>query len=207
MPQPAGFIKNISEMKSDESKKKFMLFFALGLGLVFVLYAYLFLKPSVSALADLVPKLRERKVTIKAVEDALPHKEKFYEKRRAQQMELLAYEEKLSREKELPVLLENLSKMARDSNVKILGIEPLTEDKVKQGKTSPEKDIIYQEVPILVSAESGYHELGSFLGNLESDKRYMKVSDMKIQANRSNVKRHKVQFVVCAYTFEGKERR
>lgn len=202
MPRPADLVKNISEMKLDESKKKSMFFYALGLGLVFVLYVYFFLKPSVSTLADLVPKLRERKVAIKAVVDALPHKDKLYEKRRAQQKKLAKYEEKLSRERELPVLLENLSKMARSSNVKILGIKPLVAGEAKQGKTPSGKDAIYQEVPIQVSAESGYHELGLFLGKLESDKRYMKVSDMKIQANRSNAKRHKVQFVVCAYTFK-----
>ncbi|MCQ9207721.1 MAG: type 4a pilus biogenesis protein PilO [Omnitrophica bacterium] len=205
MPRPADFIKNISELKLDESKKKFMLFYALGLGLVFVLYVLFFLKPSISVLADLVPKLRERKVAIRAVVVALPHKEKLYEKRSAQQKKLAKYEEKLSREKDLPVLLESLSKMARSSNVKILGIKPLVTSRAQQKKTSPEKNAVYQEVPILLSAESGYHELGSFLGKLESDKRYMKISDIKIETNRSNARRHRVQFVVYAYTF--KERR
>ena len=102
-------------------------------------------------------------------------------------------------EQEVPKLLEMLSTMARSSNVKIVGITPLA----SKQEESPEK--IYQEIPILISAKSGYHELGRFLSDLESSDRFMKVSDIDIKENKSNVKRHDVELLVVTYVLlEGK---
>lgn len=102
------------------------------------------------------------------------------------------YEKMLPAGKEIPALLENLSEMAKSSNIKIVGITPVGVDEQNKGD-------IYQEVPILISAKSGYHELGTFLSKLENSDRFMKIVDIEIRANRSAPKKHDVEVIVCTY--------
>ncbi len=116
-------------------------------------------------------------------------------KERGQKVE--SYEKKLPAEQEIPALLENLSNMARDSDIKIVGIVPAM-SYFKDDK-SAKKSQIYREIPILITAKSGYHELGHFLNNLENADRFMKVADIDIKANKASPKKHDVELMVCTY--------
>lgn len=104
-----------------------------------------------------------------------------------------SYERMLPAEQEVPGLLENLSLMAKKSGVKIVGITPVS------SKESPSAGQIYHEIPILISAKSGYHELGRFLSDLEGADRFMKVVDIQIKANRTSPKKHDVELLVMTY--------
>lgn len=192
MPKIADALKKIPGIKTDESNKKVTIISVSALAFICLAYILFLLKPTLASLINYALEIRKHKVEIKSLRDDLPFKDRFLKKRHSQEKELAKYEKKLSREKELPLLLESLSKMARNSRVKILGIKP-----------SPGKEgAIYHEVPIRVSAQSGYHEFGAFLSKLENDERYMQVSDLKICANRTGSKRHDIDFVIYAYTFK-----
>ena len=84
--------------------------------------------------------------------------------------------------------------MAKSANTKIVGIMPVTGKEEKA-----EKNQIYKEIPILISAKSGYHELGRFLNSLENSDRFMKVGDMHIRANPATPKKHDVELLVLTY--------
>lgn len=201
MPLPEKILKNMPEFHLDESKRKALLIYG-GVALVaFAAYFYFFLRPTLSELFGLLPKVREFKVEIRAVKNDLVFEGKLKRKLADLEGELATYEKRLSREKEIPLLLENLSKTARSSRVRIIGVTPV--EGVRQTKTAPGKaKEVYQIVPIMVTAQSGYHELGAFINQLENDERYMQVSDIKIKATKGNPKRHDVEFVVYAYTFQ-----
>lgn len=108
------------------------------------------------------------------------------------------YEKMLPAQQEIPALLESLSGMARNSNVKIVGIVPVVgkEGKVKKGR-------IYEEIPILINAKSGYHELGKFLSNMECADRFMKVSDIQIKSSGQSPRKHDVEILVLTYILLG----
>ncbi len=108
-----------------------------------------------------------------------------------------SYEKKLPAEQEIPTLLENLSKMAKDSDIKIVGIVPAMSS-FKDNKPV-RNSLIYREIPILITAKSGYHELGHFLDNLENADRFMKVADISIKANKTSPKKHDVELMICTY--------
>ncbi len=116
-------------------------------------------------------------------------------KERTQKVE--SYEKKLPAEQEIPALLENLSNMVKASDIKIVGIVPAM-PYFKDDK-SAKKSQIYREIPILITAKSGYHELGHFLNSLENADRFMKVVDIDIKANKSSPKKHDVELMVCTY--------
>lgn len=192
-----GFLKNLPELELDAEKKKILALYALGFLVIFVLYFVLLLKPALGALATLIPETRTLKANIKAVNDDLNFEDKLKNKFESVQEKLKEYGNKLSRERELPKLLENLSDTAKSSRVKIVSIAPQTK------KDTDEDDGICQEMPIAITGHSSYHDLGSFINKLENDERYMQISDIKIKANPSNPKRHDIEFVVSAYTFKG----
>ena len=200
-----GLFKNMPELALDKSKKRILLAYAGILLAALAIYFLVFLKPTLAKLSDLVPKAQALRMDIKAVQNELPFEDKLKQKLESLQGELGGYEKKLSREKEIPMLLESLSKMANESRVKILGITPLGKTSGRQGTDVADNERIYQEVPIAISAESGYHALGDFISKLENDERYMQVSDMKITPNKVMPKRHNVEFIVYAYTFKGDE--
>jgi len=189
------------ELKLDKAKKKILLIYASATLVVFIGYFSLFLRPSVAKLTGVIPEIRERKVAIKSVQDDLLYEGMLNKRLKVLQEKLAGYEKRLSREKELPMLLENLSLMAKESRVRILGITPHV-TRLKVQKDTGEEKSVYQEVPIAISAQSGYHELGSFINRLENHQRYMQVSHMKIESGQADPERHEIKFVVYAYTFK-----
>ncbi len=104
------------------------------------------------------------------------------------------YEKMLPAEQEIPKLLEELSDMAKAANVKIVAITPATNKPAAAGKGS-----VYQEIPILISARSGYHELGHFLYNLENCDRFIKIVDIEIRGNKASPNRHDVELLITTY--------
>ncbi len=189
-------MKNLlSGIKDKDSAKKAALFIVLALAVFCDIL--LFLKPQVSNLFEAMQRSRTAASDLEQMQDAVS-KTGLYEKTIASYgQKINRYEKMLPAEKEIPALLEDLSAMARESNIKIVGITPVA---VGAGKDSrPQGASIYQEIPILINAKSGYHELGNFINNLENADRFMKVVDIGIRANRQTPEKHDVELVVMTY--------
>lgn len=92
----------------------------------------------------------------------------------------------------LPALLENLSKLAQGSGVKILTLN--TGEAEEAGQTRR-----YTRVPIRISAIAGTHALGEFLSRLESGQTFFRVVDLKIKAQPPETKRHWVEMTLQVY--------
>jgi len=195
-----NFLKNLPEFELDESKKRALIIYGSIFLAVFLLYFFFFLKPSVGKLFKVWPRVRERRIEIKTTREDLTFDDQLTKKLELLRQKMSDHEKKLSREKEIPMLLENLSKLARGSRVRILSITPV-EKKVKSTPDVAVGESVYQEIPIKIKAESGYHELGTFINRLENDVRYMQVSDIKIKSSDANPKRHDIDFTVYVYTF------
>lgn len=162
--------------------------------LLAILYFYLLLKPQAIRVVSAAVKNGKMKSDLKTMEGEIANIPKYSQEITAYKDKVERYERMLPAEQEIPNLLESLSGMAKSSGVKIVGITPVAvpEDKKQQG-------LIYQEIPILISAKSGYHELGNFLAKLEDADRFMKVGDIEINANRVTPKRHDVELLVLTY--------
>jgi len=199
--QLGDFLKNMPEVKLDDAQKKILLISLGTIAIIILAYFFLLLKPTLGKLMDVAPRVQKLGMEIRAVTNDLEFEERLRAKRASLEDQLKSYANKLSRERELPSLLEDLSSTARTSNVKILGITP--EDKALAKKTQALKESeVYQEHPISVTAQSGYHELGTFINTLENNERFMQMADISITANKTNPKRHDVELVVYAYTFK-----
>jgi len=197
----SDFLKNMPEVKLDEAQKKLLLISLGAMAFILLVYFFLLLRPTLGTLMDIAPRVQKLRMEIKAVQNDLEFEDRLKAKRVSLEDQLKLYANKLSRERELPSLLEDLSRTARTSNIKILGITPQDKALAKISLKAKESEV-YQEHPISVTAESGYHQLGTFVNKLENNERFMRIADINIKANKANPKRHDVEFVVCAYTFK-----
>lgn len=101
-------------------------------------------------------------------------------------------EEQLPEEREIPVILEDIARVANRCGVTLSEFKPL--NPVPSGFTN--------EIPISFKITSGYHQLGRFLTEIASLSRLLKVSKLNLTPYRerdSEVVSLKADFIVSAY--------
>lgn len=187
-----------SEKSKKEQQKIMMLAILLSL-VICALYISLFLRPQAAGLSRSMGQIKKIRADLKAAEANIARVGSFKKSITAYDEKVGRYEKTLPTEQGIPRLLEDLSNMARESNMKIVGIVPVAKEDDRQRART------YQEIPIMISAKSGYHELGRFLAGLENSDRFMKVADIQIKSNRGAPKKHDVELLVSTYVLlEGK---
>lgn len=159
--------------------------------LVIVLYLSLFFRPRIKETFSKLTEVSRLKAKVVNTEREWANIDSL--KKQVSQLDekIDYYEKRLPSEKEKAALLKFLSDSAKELNVRITEIKPIEQDKDKKLEVS-----IYYQVPILLIAECGYHQLGRFLNELERADRLMKISDIKIKA-RGNILN--VQLIVVTY--------
>ncbi len=177
-----------------KNAKQIMIFMALVAMLALVSYFNFILRPQVSWAVGAIRNMSKMAGDLKRSKDTIARIPKFKSDISAYKGQVDSYERMLPAEQEIPTFLENLSGMAKSSGVKIEGVAPVTkkEEKAQTGQ-------VYQEMPILITAKSGYHELGQFLCRLENAERFIKVVDITIRSNKLTPKRHDVELLVLTY--------
>ena len=185
----------LKDLKIDKSKRETMLILIFGYVLFVFFYYQILLKVKISELSLLVPETKRLTEDIKNTAEDLKHEDILKKRYENMEKEISTYENKLPAEREIPLLLEEVSGMAKDSYVKISAINPVTTSQPQEKDASK----VYQRIPILINAKSGYHELGAFINRLEKAKRFMEVSDINIQTEMPNFRRHDVELVVSTY--------
>jgi Tfp pilus assembly protein PilO len=90
----------------------------------------------------------------------------------------------------MPALLENLSKLAQESGVRILSLKP-ADPAAREGD--------YQRIPIKITGTAGAHELGAFLSQLEQNSTFFRVADIRITSNETEAKRHAIELSIETY--------
>ncbi len=184
-------IKNINIKNKNEIIQKIApLLLALA---IFFTYTRLFIIPTFKKWHDLTPKVANLKVEVKSAKDSIDSIETLKNRLNNLKQQMGAYEGRLPQQKEIPVILERLSSMALESGVKITAIEP-----AKANSSSSPKD--YNEVPISLTAKCGYHQLGTFISKLENSPQFMRISNIKISRNPSDVYHHNIDLKISTFT-------
>ena len=106
-------------------------------------------------------------------------------------------EKRLPGQIQISSLLEDFSKVAESSGVKILRVKPLEEpvpvSKQKAANSS------YTEFPILIEARAGYHQLGVFVNKLETMDRFIKIINIDVAGNDRDPRRHDIKMRIITY--------
>lgn len=174
----------------EEREKKMLL--VLGVALLLFGDYWLFIQPVINVFTKKMPEIAETRRL---------HDELKADIRNERELKVQAGQYAERAEKglarfvaaaEVPKLLEGLSGLARQSGVKIISVEP--------GETQRSRAMEpYGRVPIRLSAEAGFHELGRFLAALETSKTFFGIRGLKIQPNGSDLKRQLVELDLFVY--------
>ncbi|MBU1045167.1 MAG: type 4a pilus biogenesis protein PilO [Candidatus Omnitrophica bacterium] len=97
----------------------------------------------------------------------------------------------LPAQKDFPVFLELISKLAKNSDVKIAAIEPQ--------KTTDAQGSFFIKIPVFIDAYCGYHELGKFLNEIEYADKFMRIGNIKI--TKDDPDSDKLQVFIAIYAF------
>ena len=152
-----------------------------------------FVQPVVHIFSDTSPKIGALKEELKGLREDLKNKDAIRKKWEDAKKDLAEKEKYFIAPDETPALLENLSKEALQSGVKIMSLEPFDQAKAKSGKN------IYTPLPIQVKAAAGTHELGAFLARLENGNTLFKVKELKISSNPLNERKHTIELSMEAF--------
>lgn len=106
---------------------------------------------------------------------------------------------KIRSAQEVPLILEDISRIASEFGVKIDQLMPLKEQKVLLAK---QKDVEYYALPIMVQARSPYHDIGRWLAQLENDRVFYGIGNLSIMTNPKDTMRHQVQITLKVAIYE-----
>jgi Tfp pilus assembly protein PilO len=158
---------------------KNVFYVSLGIFILFFLLDYfLIMNPfQIAPLQKLGPQIKTLSEDIKTAQGDIS-KLKEYEKEADRQQSLLEEARMSLRSKEeVPILLQNISVLADDNGVQIDQIMP---DSPSQETLVENKDRIYYQLPIQIEAQSGFHNFGRFLNQLENENTFMKLDAFSV---------------------------
>ena len=167
----------------------------IGFVIVFIFCAdyFLLLQPVLHIFSEVSPKITPLKEELKSLKEDRKNKDAIQKKWEDTKKDLAEKEKFFIAPDETPALLENLSKEALRSGVKITSLEPF--DQVRSGSAKN----VYTSLPIQVKAMAGTHELGTFLARLENGSTLFKVKDLKISSNPLNERKQIIELSMEAF--------
>ena len=186
-------ITNITKLGRE--KNQFLILSVLVIAIILVAYFYFFLKPQISALRKVLPKVGAVNKDIKEVNKQIDSIDEVKARINALKEKVGQYETRLPTKKEISLILNHLSALASKEDIKIIGIKEL--DTIKGEMQEGEQ--AYSGVPIEIDMKSGYHQLGKFISEIESSDRLMKIDDLEIKSTSENLTEHDVKLIISSF--------
>ncbi|MDD4910344.1 MAG: type 4a pilus biogenesis protein PilO [Candidatus Omnitrophica bacterium] len=182
------------------ARKKLILTCAAALAIL-LLDANLALKPQISRLSGVNSNLRKLRSDIINARRDITELEKYKAGPAGSPERSEDLLRKVISEEEIPVLIEEVSKMAEGAGVKILQIRSVKNEQNKPAATTLLSKFF--DIKIIISARSGFHELGKFINKIELFPVFMAVDGISIVHRGSGYPDHDIDMVLLAY-FIGK---
>ncbi len=162
--------------------------------LALVIYIFFFLIPTVRGLIVKFSEAGKLKAMVVELKRDWANIDSFQERLNQLNAKIAYYEKRLPEEKDVPAFLEFLSQAARRIDIELTGIQPLEQNK--------DAALLYYKVPISLSAQCGYHQLGRFINELEQADRFVKINQIRILAQPQLPDVHFVQLIIVTYVMK-----
>lgn len=187
----------LDKIKGLDEKNLYYLFTGV-LFLFFVLDYFILMGPQIRTLTELVPKinvLHENIAHTNADFERIPqYREQIREIR--DQVEKAQY--KVKAKEEVPIILESLSVLANEYDIKIDQIMPRVEEMELILKND---DREYYSLPIYIEARSAYHDFGKFLNRIENKDIYMSMGNFTM-SKITNTRENSLRLTLIAVVYE-----
>ncbi len=170
----------------------------LGLMVLWVYFAYIVgpLRREGRQLAERAKSTREE---LRMLEAATANEAAVREQYSQVEQSVSVLRQRMPDEAELPDVIELLSNLASQAQVKIQTIFPQRAAILEEGIKADSAPVVYKDVMIQIDALAGYHQLGTFLGLVESSQKPMRLVSLRISSDQREPKRHRVKLLIRAY--------
>ena len=174
---------------TKENRQQFLL---LGIAIAIVLFDFIFLlKPQFSNLAKLNSKRSQLKKDFYLARTQIAQLGKLREQYASLEGSIASGQKWFILEAEIPSMLENISSMANDNQVKIMQIKPMYK------KQEPDKQAEgYYPLTVYIIAQGGYHQLGRFINKLENNHIFIKLNELDIVPDQRNYLTHNIKLIL-----------
>jgi len=186
-------------MKRLEEKRQFLVGIVL-LGVTGIFYVQMLLIPLIGRFKRIAAEATRYRRELAVTEAGLKRMEEVKKEIEILEGSVGEMRRHFPGERELPVLLEELSGIAENAGVKILEITPgKGEPMGSQGGTDIKG---LRQLPITMTALSGYHEFGKFVNALENSERVYVIETLTVTSNPENERVHSVRLILKAFLQE-----
>lgn len=183
---------------SEKKKKKILIFIAILT--VSILYFNFLIRPKLMKLMELNAKESALKLNIANMQNELKIMDEYKKKSDNLKTESSDLKKRLSNSKELPNLISEFSKIARDLDVKLVSIKPIARPSSPQTQEDAPSKKPYVSLPIEIEATSGFHEIGSFIGELEGMNIFIKLVGLDIKGDEDSLYSHKIRLTLNTFS-------
>ncbi|HOX55040.1 MAG: type 4a pilus biogenesis protein PilO [Candidatus Omnitrophica bacterium] len=179
----------------DKEKIKPYLPFIIAIVLI-ILFLYFIFLPQNKKMQNLSSKVTNKKQLFFQAERAAQDINTLNNNIVSLEKEIAQLEEKLPEQIEASLLIDTLKDITQESKIQFVSIEPKNTKKYEQ----PDQKQVYLELPITVRLKCGFNELIGFVKKIESSKRLMKISDLKIRGNPQDMWGHDVEVTISTFS-------
>ena len=192
MPPKKFNVDIVANFLNSRTLREKQMIIVFGLVFVFFLDWFVLVQRFSAIFAEVSPKIALLKEELKSLNEDQKNKALITKKWEDAKAALGEKEKMFIAPDETPALLEDLSKLAQQSGVKITSLEPYE-------RKSGSSKALYMPLPLLMKASAGTHEFGAFLARLENGKTFFNVTDLRIAANPLNERKHAIELSMEAY--------
>lgn len=172
--------------------------------LLFVIVAYIdyafLIKMQVSNIRAVKPKVAKLKGDIGVYNKYLEDSKNVGQKQKAPYLRMLSNDQ-------VPLLLEEISNMARSNNVLLMQVSQVKETRKKEDRKAQQKAQKQKQeqpdnlIPIYIALDlSGkYHDFGKFINDLENSDKFIAVQDMAIKQQLADASSQTANILIKTY--------
>ncbi|MCK4852390.1 MAG: type 4a pilus biogenesis protein PilO [Candidatus Omnitrophica bacterium] len=194
-------VDKIKELWKEQRGREYLI--GGGSVVLVVIYLSFIIVPLFTNLAKASRQVKDLQSRISITESRIDRMDEMRKKGEVLRKKLEKHAGDLPAQKEITTLLESFASMATGANVRILSITPYG---LKTAETGDTRGEYYKEMPIKITAKSGYHQLGHFISSLERGTRVIVIDDLKIQYDTNTPRLHDVVMMVKTYVAMEDER-
>lgn len=174
--------------------------------LVLWLYIAYVVQPLLQENVGVGQDVSQARQDLKTLEAATAHETAMREQHQQLNETVTSLQRLLPAERELPAVIELLSDLASQSDVKIQSIFPQRStpgEEKKPVEPNAAGPLTYKDVVIQIDAMTGFHQLGTFLSLVEAQENPMQIAALKITSDPKVPKRQKVKLLIRSYFLVG----
>lgn len=163
---------------------------------VFILDYLFILKPQLGVLKKINPQLKSCLKDSKQGDKEATNFQQLSSELKKSQIRLREFEERLVSEDELVSVIGQISRLATNSEVKIMQMTPHQE--MTKSKISSSIGFL----PISIQCVSSYHAFGRFLSEIENSPYFLELADFQIVPKAQDYHHHGINLTLKVYTLK-----